>query len=421
MANNWLTLAGLIGIAMASQAVRFCISYISAGSDLLSDTNTNNEEYGFITGPGFLLVYALVTMPMGKLIDRMKTLKWFILINSIGNAIAISLNALAIAFWGILYPRCMLAIFSTGLDPASMKMISVSFPPGQRGMAYGFYLAAVYVGSSLASLTLLISSMIGWRLTFLVSGIFTGILTVVGIFTIQNLSMPTKNSMITVQEYTKPEKSDWKVLFHNRTIVFTLIGTFFRYSAGFARGYYEALYFSNEFSDNKNIYSIINALALLVTPINLALAGKFSDYKEEHLQPHYRPILCSVTNLISVPFLITMYLTSSFPLSMTCLFIVYAFGETYISISVTMMINVTQPQYRGLQTALLFCVSFIGGTISTVSLGFLNESHEMLRISLLCFVGFGYLIAGLLFIVTIFSYPKDLRKFEEDSKSTISL
>lgn len=279
----------------------------------------------------------------------MKTLKWFIIINSFGNVVATSLNALAIAFWGILYPRCMLAIFSTGLDPASMKMISVSFPSAQRGMAYGFYLAAVYIGSSLASLTLLISSMIGWRLTFLITGIFTGILTVVGIFTIQNLSMPTKTSMITVQEYTKPKTSDWKVLFHNRTIIFTLLGTFFRYSAGFARGYYEALYFSNEFSDSKNIYSIINALALLVTPINLALAGKFSDYKEEHLQPHYRPILCSVTNLISVPFLITMYLTSNFPLAMTCLFIVYAIGETYISISVAMMVNVTEPQHRGLR------------------------------------------------------------------------
>jgi hypothetical protein len=71
MVNKWTVLGSLMGIATFSQAVRFCIeyigiSYISAGSDLLDSTNTNNFEYGLLTGPGFLLVYAIVTIPIVK-------------------------------------------------------------------------------------------------------------------------------------------------------------------------------------------------------------------------------------------------------------------------------------------------------------------------------------------------------------------
>ena len=69
MANKWVVLGNLMGIATLSQAGRFCkkysgISYIAAGSDLLDSTDTSNTEYGLITGPAFLLVYAIVTVPL---------------------------------------------------------------------------------------------------------------------------------------------------------------------------------------------------------------------------------------------------------------------------------------------------------------------------------------------------------------------
>ena len=113
-------------------------------------------------------------------------MKWFIVINAIGISISTALNAIATEFWGILYPRCLLAIFSAGIDPASLKLISLNFTPETRGIAYGFYLATVYVGSALASLTLLLSVGIGWQLTFLISGSVGLIIAINGIFTISN-------------------------------------------------------------------------------------------------------------------------------------------------------------------------------------------------------------------------------------------
>ena len=206
-----------------------------------------------------------------------------------------------------------------------MKLISIHFPPEKRGTAYGLYLAAVYIGSALASLTLLLADQLGWRISFTIVGMFGIILALIGSLTIENTSIEKDLQMT---HGNSSEKSDWKQIIKNKTLIITLIATFCRYSAGFSRGYFEAIYISSQFPDNKIEYSIINAIALLITPINLALVGKFSDVKESQNQPKWRAILCGVTNLFSVPLLITMYVTNSFPLAMTCLILVYAFGES---------------------------------------------------------------------------------------------
>ena len=278
--------------------------------------------------------------------DRLSRLKWFILINSAGIALATGLNAIAGQFWGLLYPRCLLALFSAGFEPSSVKLISLGFPAELRGRAVGIYMAAVYIGSALASSTLVLSSALGWRFCFVLLSLISVLFIVAGLFLIDNKVIP-KERRLSIAD----EKSDWRSLLRNRTIVLSLVGTFFRYAAGFARGYYEAIFFSYQFSSQLQLYSIINSLALLLTPVNLAIAGWFTDKQEEQGRAKYRPILCCVSNLIAVPLLITMYLTQNFSLAMTCLCLVYALGETYISISVTMMVNVTPTGLRGLRNS----------------------------------------------------------------------
>jgi predicted MFS family arabinose efflux permease len=283
-----------------------------------------------------------------------------------------------------------------------------------RGTAVGIYMAAVYIGSALASSTLVLSSVIGWRMCFIILALVTLSFVAIGFMLINNTVTP-RSRRFSIQA----EDSDWRSLLRNQTIIFTLIGTFFRYAAGFARGYYEALYFSQKFPGNKQDYSIINSLALLLTPVNLALAGWFSDRQEMKGKAKYRPILCAVSNFIAVPLLILMYLTDDFGLAMFCLCMVYAVGETYISISVTMMVNVTPTSLRGfrkryLETSMLLCISFVGGCLSTVSLGFLSTSFEGLQTGLISIVVVGYFLAGLLFALAIRSYPRDLSEFQDE-------
>lgn len=67
------------------------------------------------------------------------------------------------------------------------------------------------------------------------------------------------------------------------------------------------------------------------------------------------------------------------------------------------------------------CISFIGGSLSTVTLGFVSNSHEELRNALMGIVISGYFLAGVLFGLTVFSYPKDLAKFISDGEGNNKL
>lgn len=66
---SWCLLLIIFLMAMINQAERFSkpysvISFVSAGSDMLDDTNTSKIEYGILTGAAFLLVYAIATLPL---------------------------------------------------------------------------------------------------------------------------------------------------------------------------------------------------------------------------------------------------------------------------------------------------------------------------------------------------------------------
>lgn len=153
----------------------------------------------------------------------------------------------------------------------------------------------------------------------------------------------------------------------------------------------------------------------MLVPLNLYIAGKFTDRAELRQKNKTRPFICMITSLIPVPFFYIMYTTDLFWLSMVCLFIVYLIGETYISISVAMIINVTTPRVRALrnlhtENALLLGTSFAGASVSAILLGFADSNHTSLRIGLISVVPSAYFIGAILFCFLIRIYPRDLEK-----------
>ena len=70
---------------------------------------------------------------------------------------------------------------------------------------------------------------------------------------------------------------------------------------------------------------------------------------------------------------------------------------------------------------MLLCISFVGGCLSTITLGFLANNFENLQNGLIGIVVSGYFLAAVLFGLAIKSYPKDLEEFKEEKTQLISL
>ena len=153
-------------------------------------------------------------------------------------------------------------------------------------------------------------------------------------------------------------------------------------------------------------------MALLLVPISLFLAGHFTDKHEAEGQLRVRPLLCCVTSLIPVPLICVMYTVNTFELAMASLITMTVVGETYISVSIATVINVTTPRVRALrknyiESGLTLGVGCLGGVLSTLLLGAINTSHENLRIGLLCVVATCYFLGGVGFYLISLVYPRD--------------
>ena len=85
-----------------------------------------------------------------------------------------ALSALAYNFWQILLPRIGLGFFESACNPPAYSLITDYFPPEMRTRANSIYSFGIYIGGGLSSLTGVLTTNVGWRLTFLIVGIIGG-------------------------------------------------------------------------------------------------------------------------------------------------------------------------------------------------------------------------------------------------------
>ncbi|WP_093992959.1 MFS transporter [Flavimaricola marinus] len=131
----------------------------------------------------YILVYALLLLPMGRLGDVIGRRRMFV-IGVIVFTIGSALCGMAPSIYGLVGARVVQAIGGAMMTPQTLALVPVLFPPSERGLAYALF----GISAGLASVTgpLLGGLLIGadlwgldWRPIFLVN-IPVGVLAVAG-------------------------------------------------------------------------------------------------------------------------------------------------------------------------------------------------------------------------------------------------
>ena len=131
-------------------------------------------EYGWVN-TAFLLSYAIMFTLGGWLIDRFGT--------RIGLAVSVGLWSLSSAFhgltqnvWQLGTARFFLGLGEGGAFPGAAKGVTEWFPHKERGLAMGIAIGGAALGAVIAPpLTVYLTSLFGWRGTFVVTGIIGGL------------------------------------------------------------------------------------------------------------------------------------------------------------------------------------------------------------------------------------------------------
>lgn len=165
----------IVGLLFVATALSFLDRQVLSISILKiqTDLDVSNVEYGWIN-TGFLISYALMFSLGGWLIDRFGT--------RIGLAVSVGLWSLSSALhgavqnvWHLAVTRFFLGIGEGGCFPGAAKGVTEWFPQKHRALAMGIAIGGAALGAVIAPpLTVYLTSALGWRGTFLATGLFGG-------------------------------------------------------------------------------------------------------------------------------------------------------------------------------------------------------------------------------------------------------
>jgi predicted MFS family arabinose efflux permease len=139
--------------------------------DIKAELGASDTQMGFLTGPAFALIYALLGLPIARWADRgtRRTI--------IAGAVAFwstmtALSGLARSFPQLALARVGVGVGEAGASPAAHSLISDYFPTERRGRAFAFYAMGSYVGTMVAGFGGgWINELYGWRAAFIALGL----------------------------------------------------------------------------------------------------------------------------------------------------------------------------------------------------------------------------------------------------------
>jgi MFS family permease len=161
-----------LGVLLAVNAMNFYDRQVlgAVGQPVKEELRLDDAQLGWLT-PAFLLLYAVVGVPLGRLADRGRRthiLAAGVLLWSVLTA----LSGLAWDFWSMFALRLGVGVGEATCAPAANSLLGDLFPRERRARALAAFMIGLPVGLALSSIVSgLVAGRWGWRPAFFVAGL----------------------------------------------------------------------------------------------------------------------------------------------------------------------------------------------------------------------------------------------------------
>lgn len=293
LTSAYVTLAVLLfGFASnqwSRQALYYLCDFSSSGvaeRHINVALNFNKEMYAALASFGFTIVFAVVSLFSGGVSDKtdrnkvagLSCLVW---------SLATGLQAGARNFADLVPLRVAVGASQAFYNPAAYTLLSDLFPKKMLGTVNGIFSSGVYLGGALASLSILLDNMIGWRYTLLVTAavgfVVSALLTLA-------IPEPRRSSEKVSNSPQLPDIGDSNmktiaaaptVLAELRSVLgpleakLLLSATVLRFCAGFSIAIWKAPFVFSKFPGSENAFAGSNAAIVAVGGLLSSLVGGY--------------------------------------------------------------------------------------------------------------------------------------------------
>lgn len=362
----WFTLIVLFLINTLNFFDRLIIGAV--GEPIRKEFGLDDAALGLLS-TAFILVYAVVGIPLGRLADKVSRVKilaagvfaWSLF--TIGSGIAR-------AYWQIFAFRIGVGVGEASCAPAATSLISDLFPAEKRARAMSIFMLGLPVGIALSFyVSGTLAQTYGWRTAFIAAGAPGILLAVISLF----LKEPPRPE---VADQKTVAKSPYKSILSSQTMLWLIVSgalhNFCLYALSSFMTPYLMRYHGLGIRDASVIAMFVNGIFTLP---GLLLGGLIGD-KLSIKKANGGLIAVAVATILAIPLFSAAVMAEK---GSTSLFLwamggAFALMYFYYSITYKAIADITPPENRGAAMSVYFFAMYVfGGALGPYGLGLLSD------------------------------------------------
>lgn len=332
------------------------------------DLSLTDTQMGILAGPAFSLTYAICTIPLSKLSDRLSRKYIIVSAVTIWSAFTASCG-FAHSLGSFMFGRVGVAFGESALTPAAHSIIADYFPERQRAKVISIYFSGIAVGGFLAlAVGGFLADRYGWRSAMYAIGAAGVVLSLLLLTTVREPMRERKDPVRKLSEGSLVALFSHPAI-RNTIIGGTLLGMAFSSSSAWSPAFIMRSYGLSASATGASLGALSGMIALAGTLIGGFLASWFA-----RKDVRYGHRFLAIAFFTAAPLNVLSFSVDSYPLfllfnAMASLLVITYPGPTYATIQ-----SLVQPGSRSFAAAVtLFCIQGIGIAFGAFFTGYLSD------------------------------------------------
>ena len=331
-----------------------------------------DTQYGVLTGPVFVLVYALASLFFGFFADRRNRRNVLVAVVALWS-VTTAMCGVANNFITLALARAGVGVGEGGSNPAGMSMLSDHFPPQNRSMALAVFAAGGMVGLFLSFvLGSWINHHYGWRAVFLIAGI-PGLL--LAIATLVFVREPPRGRFELTQPVQLSYMAGLRQLANSPAFVWLCIAASLGAFSSLGMMVWLPQFFIRTHGLSVQEVGLLFGPAAALGLCAGMVAGGWLGNRLARRSLASPVIICIVSMLVVIPLYLAVLWTGSVTLALLATFIAMAISVLYAPAYQAAIQNVCAPNLRATAAAVSnVTIAIVGQGLLPLSVGLMSDA-----------------------------------------------
>lgn len=400
-ARGWVVLCTLCGVYVLNFLDRSLFGILA--KPIQDSLHISDGQLGLIGGLYFALFYCFIAIPIAWFADRTNRVGVLTAACAIWS-LATAACGLAASYGQLVAARMTVGFGEAGGVPPSYAIITDSFPPGKRGIAFGIYNLGPPIGAAVGiAFGASIAAAFDWRTAFIAIGVFG----LVVAFVLRLVVREPERGAFDAPSARAGKSGFWETctaFFSNPTLMLAALGSGATQFITYGLGNFTALFLMREKGMTLDEIAIWYALVVAIAmSASMLVSGRLIDRFTRVTKAAYATIPAA-SLVLAIPFYLGFVWAPDWHVALPLLLGPAFLNYFYLSSVVALVQQEVRPDQRVMAGALLLLVmNFIGLGLGPTYVGaasdYFQAAHpgHSLQIALYTLTPF-YVVAIILFL-----------------------